>query len=129
AEAELKLDMTIIAYAHHASVGRVHWSRVSSEIYYTLTAPEPADVLAAMVEAKDMAKALDAYEPRTPGYLALKAKLAEIRAGKMEARKTPIANGLAPKLGAPDAGVPLLRERLKDSGDGTPFDKPLADAV
>jgi L,D-transpeptidase YcbB len=129
AEAELKLDMTIITYAHHASVGRVHWSRVSGDIYYTLTAPEPADVLAAMVEAKDMAKALDAYEPRTAGYLALKAKLAEIRAGKMEGKKTPIANGAAPKVGASDDRVPLLRERLKVSGDGTTFDKPLADAV
>jgi murein L,D-transpeptidase YcbB/YkuD len=129
AEAELKLDMTIIAYAHHASTGRVHWSRVSGDIYYTLTAPEPADVLAAMVEAKDMAKALDAYEPRTAGYLALKAKLAEIRAGKNDAKKTPIANGAAPKVGASDDRVPLLRERLKISGDGTTFDKPLADAV
>jgi len=129
AEAELKLDMTIITYAHHASVGRVHWSRVSADIYYTLTAPEPADVLAAMVEAKDMAKALDAYEPRTPGYLALKAKLAEIRAGKVEARKTPVANGAAPKVGATDERVPLLRERLKVSGDGTVYDKALADAV
>jgi murein L,D-transpeptidase YcbB/YkuD len=129
AEAELKLDMTIITYAHHASTGRVHWSRVSGDIYYTLTAPEPADVLAAMVEAKDMAKALDAYEPRTAGYLALKAKLAEIRAGKADAKKTPIANGAAPKVGAPDDRVPLLRERLKVSGDSTTFDKPLADAV
>jgi murein L,D-transpeptidase YcbB/YkuD len=129
AEAELKLDMTIITYAHHASTGRVHWSRVSGDIYYTLTAPEPADVLAAMVEAKDMAKALDAYEPRTAGYLALKAKLAEIRAGKNDAKKTPIANGAAPKVGASDDRVPLLRERLKISGDGTTFDKPLADAV
>jgi murein L,D-transpeptidase YcbB/YkuD len=129
AEAELKLDMTIITYAHHASTGRVHWSRVSGDIYYTLTAPEPADVLAAMVEAKDMAKALDAYEPHTAGYLALKAKLAEIRAGKAEAGKTPIANGAAPKVGAQDDRVPLLRERLNVSGDGTTYDKALADAV
>jgi murein L,D-transpeptidase YcbB/YkuD len=129
AEAELKLDMTIITYAHHASTGRVHWSRVSGDIYYTLTAPEPADVLAAMVEAKDMAKALDAYEPRTAGYLALKAKLAEIRAGKNDAKKTPIANGAVPKVGASDDRVPLLRERLNVAGDGTTFDKPLADAV
>ncbi len=129
AEAELKLDMTIITYAHHASVGRVHWSRVSADISYTTTAPEPADVLAAMVEAKDMTKALDAYEPHTPGYLALKAKLAEIRAGKAEAGKTPIANGAAPKVGAQDERVPLLRERLKVSGDGDTYDKALADAV
>jgi murein L,D-transpeptidase YcbB/YkuD len=129
AEAELKLDMTIITYAHHASVGRVHWSRVSADISYTLTAPEPADVLAAMVEAKDMAKALDAYEPRTPGYLALKTKLAEIRAGKADAKKSPIANGPVPKVGAADDRVPLLRERLNVSGDGNSYDKALADAV
>jgi L,D-transpeptidase YcbB len=129
AEAELKLDMTIITYAHHASVGRVHWSRVSGDISYTTTAPEPADVLAAMVEAKDMAKALDAYEPHTAGYLALKAKLAEIRAGKAEAGKTPIGNGAAPKIGGQDERVPLLRERLNVSGDGTTYDKALADAV
>src|ERR1700723_746730 len=129
AEAELKLDMTIITYAHHASVGRVHWSRVSADISYTTTAPEPADVLAAMVEAKDMAKALDAYEPHTAGYLALKAKLAEIRAGKMDAKKSPIANGAAPKVGASDDRVPLLRERLGISGDGNSYDKALGDAV
>jgi L,D-transpeptidase YcbB len=129
AETELKLDMTIITYAHHASVGRVHWSRVSGDISYTTTAPEPADVLAAMVEAKDMATALDAYEPHTPGYLALKAKLAEIRAGKAEAGKTPIENGAAPKIGGQDERVPLLRERLKVSGDGDTYDKALADAV
>jgi len=129
AEAELKLDMTIITYAHHASIGRVHWSRVSGDISYTTTAPEPADVLAAMVEAKDMATALDAYEPHTPGYLALKAKLAEIRAGKADAGKTPIGNGAAPKIGGQDERVPALRERLNVSGDGDTYDKTLADAV
>ena len=67
AEAELKLDMTVITYAHHAAVGRVHWSRISPDILYTTTAPEPADVLAAMVEAKDMTAALDGYEPHTAG--------------------------------------------------------------
>jgi murein L,D-transpeptidase YcbB/YkuD len=129
AEAELKLDMTLITYAHHASTGRVHWSRVSGDISYTTTAPEPADVLAAMVEAKDMTQALDAYEPHTPGYLALKGKLAELRAGKADAGKTPIANGAMPKIGGQDERVPLLRERLKVSGDGDTYDKALADAV
>jgi len=129
AEAELKLDMTVITYAHHAAVGRVHWSRVSPDILYTEKAPEPADVLAAMVEAKDLTVALDAYEPRTPGYLALKAKLAELRAGRSEAEKTPIAKGAAPKIGAADDRVPLLRERLGVAGDGNVYDKALADAV
>ena len=107
----------------------MHWSRVSGDISYTTTAPEPADVLAAIVDANDMAKALDSYEPRTLGYLALKAKLAEIRAGKVDTGKTPIASGPVPKVGAQDNRVPVLRERLNVSGDGTTYDKALADAV
>jgi L,D-transpeptidase YcbB len=129
AEAELKLDMTVITYAHHAAIGRVHWSRVSPDIYYTLTAPEPADVLAAMAEAKDLAKVLDGYEPHTPGYLALKAKLAEIRAGKGYTGQTPVPAGPAPKIGGADDRVPMLRERLNVQGDGNIYDKPLAEAV
>jgi len=129
AEAELKLDMTVITYTHHAAVGRVHWSRISPDILYTTTAPEPADVLAAMVEAKDMTAALDAYEPHTAGYVALKAKLAELRAGKTDAGKTPIAKGPAPKIGAADDRVPALRERLGVTGDGDAYDKPLSEAV
>ena len=81
AAAELKLSASILTYARHASVGRIHWSRVSPDILFTSTAPEAADVLAKMVEAKDTAAALASYEPQTRGYVALKAKLAEIRAG------------------------------------------------
>jgi L,D-transpeptidase YcbB len=131
AEAELKLSMTIITYAHHAAVGRVHWSRISPDIDYSATVkpPEPADVLAKMVEAKDTAAALASYEPQTPGYIALKAKLAEIRAGRGDDTKPPIPNGPALKVGMQDARVPALRDRLGVTGDGTTYDKALADAV
>jgi L,D-transpeptidase YcbB len=130
ADAELKLTMAVITYAHHAAVGRVHWSRVSGDISYSETAPEPADVLAAMAEAKDTGAALDAYEPHAAGYLALKAKLAEIRAGKTDPSKPAIASGPAPKIGAQDDRVPQLRDRLGVAGDGSStYDKDLAEAV
>ncbi len=130
AEAELKLTMTVITYAHHAAVGRVHWSRVSGDISYDATPPDPADVLAAMAEGKDVSAALDAYEPHAAGYLALKAKLAEIRGGKADASKPAIANGPVPKIGAQDDRVPELRDRLGVPGDGsTTYDKDLAEAV
>ena len=126
----IELSTSIITYAHHASVGRVHWSRVSPDISYNETPPEVADVLAAMVQAKDVAAVLDAYEPHAPSYLALKAKLAEIRAGKGDPSKPTIANGPAPKIGAQDDRVPELRDRLGVRGDGSPtYDKELADAV
>jgi murein L,D-transpeptidase YcbB/YkuD len=130
AAAELKLTMSVITYAHHASIGRVHWSRVTADASYDQSAPGPGDVLAKMATATDVRAALDSYEPQTPGYLALKAKLADIRAGKTDNSKPPIATGPVLKLGMQDDRVPQLRERLGILGDGgTTFDKPLAEAV
>ncbi len=129
ADAEMRLTASVVTYAHHAAVGRIHWSRVSYDILYDTKAPTPAEILGSMADAKDAGEALAAYEPQTPGYIALRAKLAELRAGKAQAGKAPIANGPAPKVGMTDARVPQLRERLGVAGDGDTFDKMLADAV
>ncbi len=130
AEAEMRLTTSIITYAHHAQIGRVHWTRVSGDIFYDQKAPEPADILAAMVDAKDIAQLLDGYEPHAPGYLALKAKLAELRTGKDSGAHAQIPTGPTPKIGAQDDRVPQLRERLGLPADSdTTYDKTLAAAV
>ncbi|HXW40610.1 MAG TPA: L,D-transpeptidase family protein [Xanthobacteraceae bacterium] len=130
ANAEIALTASVITYVHHASIGRVHWSRVSADIEYDRAAPEPAEVLGAIADAKDVAAALDAYEPHTPGYLALKAKLAEIRAGKLADETAPsIGSGAVLKVGMQDDRVLQLRARLGLGGDGTTYDKALAEAV
>jgi L,D-transpeptidase YcbB len=129
AEAELRLTASVITYARHASIGRVAWSRVSADISYDQKAPEPASVLAALADAKDVAAALDSYEPHAAGYVALKAKLAEIRGGNAQALKASIPGGPMLKVGAQDARVPQLRERLGVTGDGATYDKDLAEAV
>ena len=131
ADDEIKLTASVLAYAHYASVGRVHWSRVTADAEYNTPAPTPGDVLKAMADASDVATALDAYEPKTPGYLALKAKLADLRAGKLDKdAAAPIATGPVLKVGMQDDRVPALRQRLGLARqDGTTFDKPLAEAV
>jgi L,D-transpeptidase YcbB len=133
AEAELRLSLSVATYARHAQVGRVHWSRVSADIYYEQKAPTPAEVLAAMTDAKDakdVGEALAAYEPHGEGYLALKAKLAELRAGNATTDAPAIANGPVLKIGAQDERVPQLRTRLHlASGDGITYDRALAEAV
>ena len=91
AAAEIRLGTSLITYAHHAQLGRVHWSRVSADISYDRKAPEPGEVLGKMAEAKDakdVSEALAAYEPQVRPYLVLKAKLAELRAGKGDGGKT-----------------------------------------
>jgi murein L,D-transpeptidase YcbB/YkuD len=129
AQAEIKLTSSVIIYAHHARMGRVHWSRVSGDVYYDRKPPDPTEVLAKLAEPKDVGEALASYEPQFPAYVALKAKLAELRAGKNDGGKSPIASGPALKIGMHDERVPQLRERLGVAGDGDTYDKPLAEAV
>jgi len=129
AEAELKFSVAVVTYARHASIGRIAWSRVNANIEYDTKAPDPAAVLATMASAKDVAAELDSYEPHAAGYLALKAKLAEIRGGKQDGIKQPIPGGPVLKIGMHDPRVPSLREKLGVTGDGDTYDKALAEAV
>src|SRR5262252_6212044 len=131
AEAELKFTATVLTYARHAQIGRVHYSRVSSDIFYDLVAPEPGAVLAKLADAKNVAEALDGYNPPHAGYRALKAKLAELRGHAGGARHTRISFGPNLKPGMEDPRVPLLRDRLGVAGvaNDTTYDKVLAEAV
>ena len=78
AEAEIRLTTSVITCAHHAQIGRVHWSRVSGDIFYDQNAPDPAEVLSTVMEANDVGEVLAAYEPHAAAYLALKAKLTQL---------------------------------------------------
>ena len=135
ADAELKFTQTVLTYARHAQIGRVHFTRISGDISYNLVAPEPADVLGGLIDTSDVAAALERFEPPHQGYKLLKAKLAEIRASKGDAAANRIGAGPVLKLVAKtpmqDPRVPQLRERLGVAGDAadTTYDKALADAV
>ena len=102
---------------------------MSGDIFYDQSAPDPAEVLTTVMEAKDVGEVLAAYEPHAAAYLALKAKLAELRAGR-DTDRAQIANGPSLKIGMRDPRVPHLRARLDVAGEGgATYDKPLADAV
>lgn len=142
AEAELKLTASVLDYARHAQGGRMHYSRVSADIFYPEHNPEPADVLSNMATAKDAAAALDGYNPQHKGYKALKAKLGELR-GTSETAPTKIDEGPALKFVKnaknakkpvpvmDDPRVPQLRARLgvSENADSTQYDETVASAV
>ena len=131
AEAELKLSATVLTYARHAQLGRVHYSRVSADIYYEQVPPEPGAVLGNVASAHDVGKALESYNPPQPGYKALKAKLAEARGKDGGANAPRIGGGVILKVGMTDPRVPALRERLAVAGEpgDLAYDKPLSEAV
>jgi murein L,D-transpeptidase YcbB/YkuD len=128
AEAELRLNTSVLAYARHAQTGRVHHSRISADIDYHLATTEPGEVLARMASATDPGYALGSYNPPHEGFRALRAKLVELRARRFELMNL---GGLTLRLGMRDARVPGLRERLglARAADNTAYDKMLAEAV
>ena len=76
---------------------------------------------------------LDSYLPQQPGYRALKAKLAEARA-KIDAPEETIVRvpeGRMLRPGMEDSRVPILRKRLKMTGDADSlsYDEDVVEAV
>jgi murein L,D-transpeptidase YcbB/YkuD len=140
AEAELKLTQTVLTYARHVQAGRFPYHLIShNNVELPQAPPEPAEVLGRLADAADAGKALDELSPQHEPYHKLKAALAELR-GKAGGAKTGGAgSGLSEgpvltynrKTQMEDARVPLLREKLKLTGDPADprYDAKLADAV
>ena len=130
ADAEVRLTSSVLTYARHAQIGRVHYSRVAADIDYNLVPPEPAEVLGKMADAKDAGEALASYNPPHEGYRLLREKLAEARGRTGDTGPARIAAGPVLKIGMQDERVPMLRERLGlPAADNTAFDKALSEAV
>jgi murein L,D-transpeptidase YcbB/YkuD len=137
AEAELKLVDSVVTFARHAAVGRVHFSRVAADILYNTPAPDTGAVLANLAKATDAGQALDGYLPQHPAYKALKAKLAEARGQTAEpAAAAPppqphqIPEGTKIGLGDNEPVVITLRKRLQMADQtSTKYDKKVVEAV
>ena len=141
AEAEMRLTASVLDYARQAQMGRVHYSRVSADIFYEQVAPQPLDVLSKLASGKNAEEALDSYQPPQAAYKALRKKLAEARGRKGDAGPAQIARGTVLELATDkrtkqtmlmqDERVPALRAKLGLPAvkDDMFYDKPLADAV
>jgi murein L,D-transpeptidase YcbB/YkuD len=132
AEAELRYTDTLLAYARHAQTGRMHFSRMSADVFYQPEMPDPADLLGKLASNRDLRTVLDGYQPQHPQYKALKAKLAEARKRTEQVDEVVrVPDGPTLKPGMKDARVIALRKRLKAPGnvDDTAYDNDLAEAV
>jgi len=141
AEAEMRLTQSALDYARQATMGRVHYSRVSGDIYYEQTAPQPLDVLSKLAAGKNAEDVLDGYQPQHAAYKALRKKLAEARGNKGDGGPAQLARGPVLELTTDkktkqtilmsDERVSALREKLGLPAvrDDNFYDKPLADAV
>ncbi|TXM96772.1 L,D-transpeptidase family protein, partial [Methylobacterium sp. WL103] len=136
AEADLKLSAAAVLYARDARGGRLNLAAISRLITPTLDLPAADTVLSSLAGAGGSAgDLLQAYNPHSPGYLALKNRLSVARAPavKEDARPASAALRLPPgpalRVGMRDARVPLLRAHfdLESRKAGT-LDAPPGDA-
>jgi len=99
ADADITLTFSALMYARHLASGRIAPGRVLVEVDYGDHAPAPADILKTLTEATDAGAALESFNPPHRGFLALKAKLAELRqtAARPEPLETPAARTLKGK--------------------------------
>jgi murein L,D-transpeptidase YcbB/YkuD len=142
ADADLRLSAAAVLYARDARGGRVNLASISRLITPHLDLPAGNEVLTKLNDAGAKAgEALQGYNPATPGYLALKARLAALR-GPAAAAVKPLRLPAGPALhvGMRDARVPLLRAHFGlaarpagtlDRAPGEPeeYDSAVADAV
>ncbi len=140
AEAELKLTASALTFARQAQIGRIHFTRVGSDIQFDLNAPDPANILAKLADDSDAGKVLDSFNPPQAEFKALRAKLAELRSAKSDDKKAEdkpaqprvhIPEGKILRPGMKDTRVAALRKRLDIAGDKDDqlYDDAVRDAV
>ena len=142
ADADLRLSASVALYARDARGGRIVPSTIAPLITPTLDLPTADATLARLAVAGEQAGALlQGYNPSTPGYRALKARLASLRGPTTpEGPTVQIPVGPVLKVGMSDPRVPLLRTRFglgarsagtldAAPGEPTAYDAEVADAV
>ncbi len=113
AEADLKLSAAIALYARDARGGRMNPASVSKLVTPTLDLPTADATLARVASAGEKAgETLQAYNPRQPGYLALKNRLASLRAGHVTDAPTS-KSAKRPKTSGGEAEILVNMERWR----------------
>ena len=128
---ELGAAASAVLYARDARGARINPRQVAALITATPTIPETSEVLDTLEAAGQPAQALEGYNPRHAGYLALKRRLAELR-GSDQTASTPQKLTFGPilTLGMRDPRVPVLREKLGlPPAPDLAYDAALVDAV
>ncbi len=131
ARADIELSQSLVTYARQAHSGRLDPSDISPNIDYAPHLPDPIEALVKVATAADPAAALASYNPTHPEFVALRNKLAELRASRQDPPPA-VPAGPNLRLGSIDPRVAILRKRLKiDEVTAQPnaFDDAVAQAV
>jgi len=113
ADAEMKISLAVLGYAHDARGGRIDPSRLTENLDPTLALPVPLEVLDSIAIRSDAAAYLRSFQPDQPQFEALRQKLLEQRGGGDAKTVVQIPDGPTLKKGVEHEQVALLRQRLE----------------
>lgn len=125
AEAEVKLSLAALGYAHDAHVGKVLPEEVGNNIDRGSTPPSPLKVLEGLAKAGDTGKYLIGFNPQHPQFELLRRKYLELTGGQAvavvaDAPEEPV-DASAPTVRIPPRPAPASRRPA-------PADRPAAPA-
>ena len=122
--------MSVVTYAHHAQIGRVHWTPRQWRHLLRSEARRTRPTFSPMWRRPKMSAKRSQPTSRTRrAMLRSRPSSPNSAPARRSAARRRSRMGRSLKIGAQDDRVPLLRERLHVSGDGTTYDKALAEAV
>ena len=136
-EADVLLSRAALLYARHASAGRIKPRDLSKNITIDPVAADPAETLTTLASASSPGQLLEALNPQSEEYNAMRRALNDLRASGGPAKVTTVPAGKVLKPGMSDARISTLRQRLVETGDlqtvsasaPNKFDDELVDAV
>lgn len=130
--ADVALTAAVLRYAEDLHIGRVEPSLFqTTDLAVDVDRPDFDRLTqgAALVRAEDPATALERLRPADPAYAALRQALAEARSALAAQAWEPIPPGPTLRIGDRDDRVPLIRDRMRASGDFAPMSVPVAEAA
>ena len=116
ARLDIELTARAMAYARHASGGRLIPDRLTT--YNDIAAPriDPAEAMRMLAVTPFAASWLKSLHPTHPAYAAFKTELANLRKLAADTAQMPILPGKRLKLGQSDDRLPILRQHLQRLG-------------
>lgn len=113
ADAEIKISLAVLRYAHDARGGRIEPQRLSPNLDPRLALPDPFELIGSIAFRADPAAYLRSFQPDQPQFEALRQKLMALRGGDSSEKPTvKIPDGPILKRGTVHEQVALLRKRL-----------------
>lgn len=107
--ADVELSVAVVRYARDLRNGRVPPRRIHPLVTPRLDPPDTAGLLSDLSAADDPAALLARQAPPHAGYLALRRRLAEVRAQARETATVRVPAGPTLRAGMRDPRVPLIR--------------------